>query len=110
MKYIQWVKSLFSKKEVLKPPPKFKIGDEVRITIYNSYSEFWYKGHVIDISNSLHTNDPISVPHQFMYKVHFLNGTGNGLTYWYLESELRKYSLEEERDSRIDEVLKDILL
>jgi len=98
MKYIQWVKSLFSKKEVLKPPPKFKIGDEVRITItiYHGDSQFWYKGIVINVNNSLlHT----------MYKVHFLNGTGNGLTYWYLESEIRKYSLEEERDSRINQIL-----
>jgi len=95
---IRWVKSLFSKKEVLKPPPKFKIGDYVSITTYSNQSKLWYKGTVVNVNNSLlHT----------MYKVHFLNGTGNGLTYWYLESELRKYSVEEERDSRINQILND---
>ena len=95
MRLIRWIKSLFSKKEVLKHSPKFGIGDAVSITTYSNQSKLWYKGIVIDIRNSLHT----------MYKVHFLNGTGNGLTYWYLESELRKYSLEEERDSRINQIL-----
>ena len=77
---------------------KFNVGDVVSVTIYSDKPKLWYKGAVIEINDK--------VPHT-MYKVHFLNNTGNGLTYWFLESELRKWSLVEEREERINQILND---
>jgi hypothetical protein len=39
------------------------------------------------------------------YYVSFKNKKGDELRYWFLESELRKYSLQEERNSRIEQIL-----
>ena len=39
------------------------------------------------------------------YYVAFKNNKGSELRYWFLESELRKYSLQEERNSRIEQIL-----
>ena len=39
------------------------------------------------------------------YYVSFKNSKGSEIRYWFLESELRKYSLQQERNSRIDQLL-----
>ena len=104
MKLINTIKKLFRKKEEEILITKFVVGDIVSVTIYSDKPKLWYKGAVVEINNK--------APHT-MYKVHFLNGAGNGLTYWFLESELTaiyddvKWSLEDEREARINQILND---
>ena len=84
---------------------KFDIGDEVKVTIYSEVPEFWYIGKVLDI-NARYAVSSIEESWRVEYYVSFKNSKGNELKYWFLESELKKYSLQEERNSVIDMILK----
>ena len=83
---------------------KFDRGDEVKVTIYSEIPEFWYVGKVLDI-NARYVVDSIEESWRVEYYVSFKNSKGSELRYWFLESELRKYSLQEERNSRIEQIL-----
>ena len=83
---------------------KFDIGDEVKVTIFSEIPEFWYKGKVLDV-NARYVVPSIESSWKVEYYVSFKNNKGDELRYWFLESELRKYSLQEERNSRIEQIL-----
>ena len=83
---------------------KFDRGDEVKVTIYSEVPEFWYIGKVLDV-NARYVVPSIESSWKVEYYVSFKNSKGSELRYWFLESELRKYSLQEERNSRIDQIL-----
>lgn len=74
---------------------KFSKGEQVRITIYNEIPEFWYIGEVLEIGDY----------EKGYYKVKFQNSSGN-IIYWFHENELSKYNLQEERNYKIEEILK----
>lgn len=104
---IKKILSLFKKKE--KPENtfgfiKFERGDEVKVTIYSEIPEFWYVGKVLDI-NARYVIPSIESSWKVEYYVSFKNQKGDTLKYWFLESELKKYSLQEERNSIIDKLL-----
>lgn len=103
---IKKILSLFKKKEEEKIYGfiKYERGDEVKVTIYSEIPEFWYVGTVLDI-NARYVVDSIEESWRVEYYVSFKNSKGSELRYWFLESELRKYSLQEERNSRIDQIL-----
>ena len=98
--------SIFKKKEEEKIYGfiKFDRGDEVKVTIYSEVPEFWYIGKVLDI-NARYVIPSIESSWRVEYYVSFKNIKGSELRYWFLESELRKYSLQEERNSRIEQLL-----
>ena len=104
--YLDILKGLFKskKKDNLYGFIKYKKGDEVKVTIYSEIPEFWYKGKVLDI-NSRYVVPSIEESWRVEYYVSFINSKGIELKYWFLESELRKYSLQEERNSRIEQIL-----
>jgi len=83
---------------------KFERGDEVKVTIYSEVSEFWYIGRVLDI-NARYAVPSIEESWRVEYYVSFKNSKGSEFKYWFLESELIKYSLQEERNSRIEQIL-----
>ncbi len=83
---------------------KFERGDEVKVTIYSEIPEFWYIGKVLDI-NARYVVSSIESSWRVEYYVSFKNKNGDTLKYWFLESELKKYSLQEERNSVIDMIL-----
>ena len=83
---------------------KFDRGDEVKVTIYSEIPEFWYVGTVLDI-NARYIVPSIESSWKVEYYVSFKNSKGSELRYWFLESELRKYSLQQERNSRIEQIL-----
>ena len=83
---------------------KFERGEEVKVTIYSEIPEFWYVGTVLDI-NARYVLPEIKQSWRVEYYVAFKNSKGDVLKYWFLESELRKYSLQEERNSRIEQIL-----
>ena len=83
---------------------KFERGDEVKVTIYSEVPEFWYIGKVLDI-NARYVVHSIESSWRVEYYVSFKNSKGSELKYWFLESELIKYSLQEERNSRIEQIL-----
>jgi len=83
---------------------KYERGDEVKVTIYSEIPEFWYIGKVLDI-NARYVVPSIESSWRVEYYVSFKNSKGDVLKYWFLESELRKYSLQEERNSIIDMIL-----
>jgi len=83
---------------------KFSRGDEVKVTIYSEIPEFWYIGKVLEI-NARYVIDSIEESWRVEYYVSFKNSKGSELKYWFLESELIKYSLQEERNSRIEQIL-----
>jgi len=83
---------------------KFERGDEVKVTIYSEVPEFWYIGKVLDI-NARYVVPSIESSWRVEYYVSFKNSKGSELKYWFLESELKKYSLQEERNSVIDMIL-----
>jgi hypothetical protein len=83
---------------------KFDRGDEVKVTIYSEIPEFWYIGTILDI-NARYILPDIKQSWKVEYYVSFINSKGSELRYWFLESELRKYSLQEERNSRIEQIL-----
>ncbi len=84
---------------------KYNRGDEVKVTIYSEVPEFWYKGKVLDV-NARYIIPSIESSWKVEYYVSFKNKNGSELKYWFLESELRKYDLVEERNSRIEQLLK----
>jgi hypothetical protein len=83
---------------------KFERGDEVKVTIYSEVPEFWYIGKILDI-NARYAVPSIQESWRVEYYVSFKNSKGSELKYWFLESELKKYSLQEERNSVIDMIL-----
>jgi len=83
---------------------KFERGDEVKVTIYSEVPEFWYIGKILDI-NARYVVRSIESSWRVEYYVSFKNSKGDELKYWFLESELIKYSLQEERNSRIEQIL-----
>ena len=83
---------------------KFDRGEEVKVTIYSEIPEFWYVGTVLDI-NARYIVPSIESSWKVEYYVSFKNKNGDELRYWFLESDLRKYSLQEERNSRIEKIL-----
>jgi hypothetical protein len=83
---------------------KFSKGDKVKVTIYSKDPKLWYIGKVLDI-NARYVVPSIESSWKVEYYVSFENKKGNELRYWFLESELRKYDLQEERNSRIDQLL-----
>ena len=104
---IKKILSIFKKKEKKEHTfgfVKYEIGEEVKVTIYSEVPEFWYKGKVLDI-NARYVLPEIKQSWKVEYYVSFKNSEGSELRYWFLESELRKYSLQEERNSRIDQIL-----
>ena len=98
--------SIFKKKKVENNYGyiKFEKGDEVKVTIFSDIPEFWYVGKVLDI-NARYVIGSIEESWRVEYYVSFKNSKGNELKYWFLESELKKYSLQEERNSVIDMIL-----
>ena len=105
---ISKILSLFKKekKEEIYGFIKFEKGDEVKVTIYSEIPEFWYIGRVIDI-NARYRVPSIKESWLVEYYVSFKNKNGDTLKYWFAESELKKYSLQEERNSTIDMILKE---
>ena len=105
-KTLKKILSIFKKKEEEKMYGfiKYERGDEVKVTIYSEVPEFWYIGKVLDI-NDRYVLPSIESSWKVEYYVAFKNSKGSELRYWFLESELRKYSLQEERNSRIDQLL-----
>ena len=103
---IKKILSIFKKKEEDKTYGfiKYDRGDEVKVTIYSEIPEFWYVGVVLDI-NARYVVDSIEESWRVEYYVSFKNSKGSELRYWFLESELRKYSLQQERNSRIEQIL-----
>ena len=103
---IKKILSIFKKKEKDKSYGyiKYNRGDEVKVTIYSEVPEFWYIGKVLDI-NARYVIPSIESSWRVEYYVAFKNSKGSELRYWFLESELRKYSLQEERNSVIDMIL-----
>jgi len=85
---------------------KYERGEEVKVTIYSEVPEFWYKGKILDI-NARYIIPSIQSSWKVEYYVCFKNSKGDDLKYWFLESELRKYDLQEERNSRIEQLLKE---
>jgi hypothetical protein len=83
---------------------KFDRGDDVKVTIYSEIPEFWYIGKVLDI-NARYVINSIESSWRVEYYVSFKNSKGSVLKYWFLESELKKYSLQEERESKIEQIL-----
>ena len=83
---------------------KFERGEEVKVTIYSEIPEFWYVGTVLDI-NARYIVPSIESSWKVEYYVSFNNSKGSEIRYWFLESELRKYSLQQERNSRIEQIL-----
>ncbi len=83
---------------------KFDRGDEVKVTIYSEVPEFWYIGKVLDI-DARYVIPEIQSSWRVEYYVSFKNKNGDVLKYWFLESELKKYSLQEERNSIIEQIL-----
>jgi hypothetical protein len=83
---------------------KFERGDEVKVTIYSEIPEFWYIGKVLEI-DARYVISSIEESWKVEYYVSFKNSKGSELKYWFLESELIKYSLQEERNSRIEQIL-----
>ncbi len=84
---------------------KYDRGEEVKVTIYSESPESWYKGKILDI-NARYVIPSIESSWKVEYYVSFKNQKGSELRYWFLESELRKYDLVEERNSIIEQLLK----
>jgi hypothetical protein len=83
---------------------KFERGDEVKVTIFSDIPEFWYVGTVLDI-NARYVIPSIESSWSVEYYVVFINSMNDKVTEWFSESQLKKYSLREERNSIIDMIL-----
>ena len=83
---------------------KFDIGDEVKVTIFSEIPEFWYKGKVLDI-NARYVVPSIESSWRVEYYVSFKNSMNDKENKWVSESQLMKYSLQEERNLVIDRIL-----
>jgi len=102
---IKKILSIFKKKEEDKYGfIKYDRGDEVKVTIYSEIPEFWYKGKVLDI-NARYIIPSIESSWKVEYYVSFINSMNDRVTEWFSESQLMKYSLQEERNSRIEQIL-----
>jgi hypothetical protein len=100
------IKTIFKKEKVENNYGyiKFERGDVVKVTIYSEIPEFWYIGKILDI-NARYAVTSIQESWRVEYYVSFKNKNGDVLKYWFLESELKKYSLQEERNSIIEQIL-----
>jgi hypothetical protein len=98
--------SIFKKKKVNNNYGyiKFDKDDEVKVTIYSDIPEFWYVGTVLDI-NARYVIPSIESSWKVEYYVVFINSMNDKVTEWFSESQLKKYSLREERNSIIDMIL-----
>jgi len=98
--------SIFKKKKVENNYGyiKFERGDDVKVTIFSEIPEFWYVGKVLDI-NARYVVPSIEESWRVEYYVVFINRMNDKVTEWFSESQLMKYSLQEERNSRIDQIL-----
>ena len=98
--------SIFKKKKVENNYGyiKFEKGDEVKVTIFSEIPEFWYVGTILDI-NARYVIGSIEESWRVEYHVSFINSMNDKVTEWFLESQLMKYSLQEERNSRIEQIL-----
>ena len=83
---------------------KFDRGDEVKVTIYSEVPEFWYIGKILDI-NARYAVPSIEESWRVEYYVSFINSMNDKVTEWFSESQLMKYSLQEERNLRIEQIL-----
>ena len=83
---------------------KFDRGDEVKVTIYSEVPEFWYIGKVLDV-NGRYVVPSIESSWKVEYYVSFKNNMNDIVTEWFSESQLMKYSLQQERNSRIEQIL-----
>jgi hypothetical protein len=102
---IDVIKNAFrKKKEEIYGYIKFDIGDEVKVTIFSEIPEFWYKGKVLDV-NARYVIPSIESSWTVEYYVVFINRMNDKVTEWFSESQLMKYSLQEERNSRIEQIL-----
>jgi hypothetical protein len=104
---IKKILSIFKKKEEDKSYGfiKYDRDDEVKVTIYSEIPEFWYKGKVLDI-NARYVIPSIESSWKVDYYVVFINSMNDKVTEWFSESQLMKYSLQEERNSKIEKLLK----
>ena len=84
---------------------KYEIGEEVKVTIYSKIPEGWYRGKILDI-NARYVLPDIKESWKVEYYVSFINRKESELRYWFLESELEKYDLQQDRDSKIEQLLK----
>ena len=99
------IKNIFRKKEKkVYGFIKYERGDEVKVTIYSEIPEFWYKGKILDI-NARYVIPSIESSWKVEYYVSFKNNMNDIVTEWFSESQLMKYSLQEERNSRIEQLL-----
>ena len=103
---IKKILSIFKKKEEDKSYGfiKYDRDDEVKVTIYSEIPEFWYKGKVLDI-NARYVIPSIESSWKVDYYVVFINSMNDKVTEWFSESQLMKYSLQEERNSKIEQLL-----
>lgn len=103
---IKKILSIFKKKKVESNFGyiKFDKGDEVKVTIYSEIPEFWYVGKVLDI-NARYVVPSIESSWKVEYYVVFINSMNDKVTEWFSESQLMKYSLQEERNSKINQIL-----
>lgn len=109
MMLIKFIKRIFQNKKsngIDLKNTKFKIGEEVKITIYSNDPNNWYIGKIVDI------NTRFIVPGVYSswkeeYYVSFKNDKGENFKYWFLDSELRKWTISEERNNKIEQILKD---
>ncbi len=83
---------------------KYDIGDEVKVTIFSEIPEFWYKGKVLDV-NARYVVPSIESSWRVEYYVSFINSMNDKENKWVSESQLMKYSLQEERNLVIDRIL-----
>lgn len=99
--YLDLIRDLFrsKKKERLFGYVKYEIGEEVKVTIYSDDPNRWYRGKIIDI-NARYVLPDVEESWKVEYCVLF-----NGVKYWFLESELKKYDLQEERNLTIEKIL-----
>ena len=98
--------SIFKKKKIENKYGyiKFEKGDEVKVTIYSEIPEFWYVGTILDI-NARYVIGSIEESWTVEYYVVLINSMNDKVTEWFSESQLKKYSLQEERNSVIDMIL-----
>jgi hypothetical protein len=98
--------SIFKKKKVENNYGyiKFEKGDEVKVTIFSEIPEFWYVGTILDI-NARYVINSIEESWTVEYYVVLINSMNDKVTEWFSESQLMKYSLQEERNSRIEQIL-----
>ncbi len=103
--YFDLIKGFFSRKKKDEYGYiKFDIGDEVKVTIFSEIPEFWYKGKVLDV-NARYVVPSIESSWKVEYYVSFINSMNDKENKWVSESQLMKYSLQEERNLVIDRIL-----